>query len=91
MCDALILIRSHLDLAFRVFQPIQYLQPTLWQSVSSIGSNMRNTWSSWQTRSCDYWSEFQCKNGQCINRSEVCDTHHHCHDGSDEDYCNSTG
>ena len=36
-------------------------------------------------------SEFPCYNGECIYSSDVCDGTINCSDGSDEDYCNSTG
>ena len=39
---------------------------------------------------CRY-SQFPCLNGQCIGRRYVCDGVNNCYDGSDEDYCNSTG
>ena len=39
---------------------------------------------------CDE-SQFPCHNGQCIDRRYVCDEINNCSDGSDEDYCNSTG
>ena len=39
------------------------------------------------SRSCDYW-EFQCRNGQCVDRSVVCDGSFNCHDGSDEAWFN---
>ena len=39
---------------------------------------------------CDY-KKFPCHNGQCIDYSYVCDGINYCSDGSDEDYCNSTG
>ena len=39
---------------------------------------------------CFYW-EFACHTGQCIDGRYVCDGINNCSDGSDEDYCNSTG
>ncbi|CAB4016122.1 deleted in malignant brain tumors 1 [Paramuricea clavata] len=38
---------------------------------------------------CDSHRHFRCRNGECIDRSFVCDSRHHCYDGSDEDNCTS--
>ena len=42
------------------------------------------------TPNCGYL-QFPCHDGQCINLRDVCDGINNCSDGSDEDYCNSTG
>ena len=53
----------------------------------------RRTTPSWRQttrhplRSCGYW-EFQCSNGECVNRSVLCDGAFNCGDGSDEAWFN---
>ena len=82
---------------------LRYLNCSNWPSVITIfilaqlffiAATPTPTWvptTTWITpTNCANW-KFPCLNGQCISRRYVCDGINNCYDGSDEDYCNSTG